>query len=107
MNYEEQGVITHIDSGGNTRTYSDYCFLGRILKEYYCYDNMVRHTYHFCELGVSCNSGACQDDKRISVSYSEQSDKQETIITGQAVEDIDNDRGIFERITDAFIVLFG
>jgi hypothetical protein len=106
VNYEEQGVVTYIDSRGNKRTYSDYCFFGRILKEYYCYDGSLRYTYHSCGTGNSCTAGVCKEEGD-GVNVQPSSDVQRITLTGRAVEDIDNDRKIFERITDAFIVLLG
>jgi hypothetical protein len=90
MEYDVGGKVV-LSSG---KEYTDYCLIGRILKEYYCKEGNLRYTYHFCEGG--CGDGACGSGTQVA----------RFTITGHAVKDMNENRGFFERIFEAALVFF-
>jgi len=52
IDFFNQGIVTY-----GSRTYTDSCYWGSYVKEYYCKYNQVRLTYFRCPDG--CSNGAC------------------------------------------------
>ena len=62
INYSIKGSITlHLRPFGNQEDYTleDSCSTESLLIEYYCYNNRLWYTGHFCENGKVCRDGAC------------------------------------------------
>jgi hypothetical protein len=57
--YNVYGNVTYSKDGNNYCLFKDNCIVNsNVLKEFYCYQGMVRYTYYDCA-AAGCSAGRC------------------------------------------------